>query len=526
MSLAGFCLIMLFGMVQIKAQISPGDLAKPHAHLKGLSNCTKCHTLGEKVSSEKCLGCHLDIGIRLTENRGYHASSEVEGKGCIECHSDHHGINFQMIHFDKGRFNHSLTGYDLQGAHAKANCNTCHKIEHIIDPKAKKKSSTYLGLSRNCQSCHTDYHRGTLSTNCSSCHDFSSFRPASRFDHKSTRFALRGKHSEIDCKRCHKITVQAGKEFQKFAGLAFGNCTNCHKDVHENKFGPNCTQCHSEASFHQLKRVKNFNHSQTNYPLVGRHRLVACASCHKAGYTTDLRHNRCSDCHKDYHDRQFVVQGRSRDCSECHSINGFAKSNYTFENHNESQFPLTGAHLATPCFDCHKKTVKWSFRKIGKKCGDCHQNIHESVLDKKYDPEPTCVNCHGSNKWSEVEFDHSKTGYILEGAHLRQSCRSCHFKPGEQSKEVQQFSQLSSSCTGCHKDEHQKQFGEPVGTSCLKCHDYFDWTAGLFNHDQTAFPLDGKHKNVACNKCHPPVVTAQLSFTWYKLKSFACESCH
>jgi len=128
------------------------------------------------------------------------------------------------------------------------------------------------------------------------------------------------------------------------------------------------------------------------------------------------------------------------------------------------------------------------------------------------------VNCHGSNKWSEVEFDHSKTGYILEGAHLRQSCRSCHFKPGEQSKEVQQFSQLSSSCTGCHKDEHQKQFGEPVGTSCLKCHDYFDWTAGLFNHDQTAFPLDGKHKNVACNKCHPPVVTAQLSFTWYKLK--------
>ncbi len=161
-----------------------------------------------------------------------------------------------------------------------------------------------------------------------------------------------------------------------------------------------------------------------------------------------------------------------------------------------------------------------------KKCVDCHKDAHEPNLDKKYYPEAACNSCHNSKQWSEISFDHASTGYTLEGAHERQSCRSCHFKPGEMGQVVQQFSDLNSSCTNCHKDEHQSQFGDPEGTSCLRCHDYFDWSAGLFDHDQTAFPLDGKHKDVDCNKCHTPLVTAQLTYTRYKLKSFTCESCH
>ncbi|MCK4988906.1 MAG: cytochrome C, partial [Bacteroidales bacterium] len=501
--ITGICLVLFFFVVQLSGQISPGDLSAPHAHLNGLSNCTKCHTLGKKVSNEKCLDCHLAIGIRISESRGYHSSTEVKGKGCIKCHSDHHGLKFQMIRFDTDQFDHALTGYNLHGTHAEINCKTCHKIENIADPKIKLKSSTYLGLDQKCLSCHTDYHQGTLSSDCSSCHDFKEFRPASKFDHKKSRFPLRGKHAGVDCKLCHKVSVQNGKEMQKFTGLTFGKCTSCHQDVHNNKFGQNCTQCHSEASFHQVKGMKDFNHSRTNYPLVGKHRTVACASCHKSGYSKQLKYNRCSDCHKDYHNKQFAIQGKSPDCSDCHSTLGFEQSSFTLERHNDSQFKLTGAHLATPCFACHRKNDKWSFREIGKKCIDCHKNIHESSLDKKYDPEPRCVNCHDSKRWSEIVFDHSKTGYKLEGSHLRQSCRSCHFKPGEQGIVIQQFSQLSTSCTECHKDAHQKQFEESTGTSCLKCHDYFDWKAGLFDHNQTAFPLDGKHKNVACVKCHP-----------------------
>ena len=37
----------------VYAQISPGDLAKVHSQLEGMTNCTKCHTLGDKVSNDK-----------------------------------------------------------------------------------------------------------------------------------------------------------------------------------------------------------------------------------------------------------------------------------------------------------------------------------------------------------------------------------------------------------------------------------------------------------------------------------------
>jgi hypothetical protein len=522
----GFAFTLLLFMVQLPAQISPGDLSEPHAHLKGLSNCTKCHTLGEKVSNEKCLDCHMELRERISENRGYHSSTEVKGQSCIICHSDHHGREFKMIRFDADQFNHALTGYDLHGAHAKINCKACHKIENISDVKIKSKSSTYLGLDQKCVSCHTDYHQGTLSSDCASCHDFTGFRPAPKFDHNTARFPLRGKHASADCLLCHKKMQQNGLETQKFKGLSYGKCTSCHKDVHSNKFGQNCTQCHSEVSFHQIKGINNFNHTRTNYPLEGKHQAVACASCHKSGYTKEIRYNLCANCHTDYHKKQFAVQGRSPDCAECHSLLGFDRTSYTLEMHNESPFKLTGAHLATPCFTCHKKSNTWSFRQIGEKCVDCHKDIHESALDKKYYPQATCNSCHNSNRWNEITFKHSTTGYILEGAHQRQSCRSCHFKTAGQGIPVQRFSQLSTSCTECHKDPHQDQFDTSTDKSCLKCHDYFDWSAGLFDHNQSAFPLDGKHKDVACNKCHPSVVTAQLTYTLYKLKSYACESCH
>lgn len=45
-----FSLILNAG---IFAQLSPGELSKPHSKLEGLSNCTKCHELGEQVKKRK-----------------------------------------------------------------------------------------------------------------------------------------------------------------------------------------------------------------------------------------------------------------------------------------------------------------------------------------------------------------------------------------------------------------------------------------------------------------------------------------
>ena len=128
-------LLSVFLMPVIMAQISPGDLAEVHAHLEGMSNCTLCHTLGDKVTNDKCLNCHKLLKDRVDAKRGYHSSSQVSGKQCVECHNDHHGRSFQIIHFDADTFNHNLSGYKLEGAHARQKCADCHNDNYINDQK-------------------------------------------------------------------------------------------------------------------------------------------------------------------------------------------------------------------------------------------------------------------------------------------------------------------------------------------------------------------------------------------------------
>ncbi len=95
---------------KLNGQLSPGDLSNPHAHLEGLSKCTQCHVLGNRVANEKCLTCHSEIQQRLTNQKGYHSSSEVKGKTCFSCHSEHNGKNFQLVRLDITTFDHNLTG--------------------------------------------------------------------------------------------------------------------------------------------------------------------------------------------------------------------------------------------------------------------------------------------------------------------------------------------------------------------------------------------------------------------------------
>ncbi len=44
------CSRCIFSFPQfVYGQISPGDLSNAHKDLEGMSNCTKCHVLGDKV---------------------------------------------------------------------------------------------------------------------------------------------------------------------------------------------------------------------------------------------------------------------------------------------------------------------------------------------------------------------------------------------------------------------------------------------------------------------------------------------
>ena len=173
-------------------QISPGDLTKAHADLEGISNCTKCHEIGEKVLSSKCLDCHTEIKSLINANRGYHSYSEVKKRECASCHNEHHGRNFRIVNFNEDSFDHNKAGFKLTGAHSKKDCKDCHQSKFISDGNLKKKSKTYLGLNQKCASCHEDFHQGSLGTECSTCHSTEKFKPAANFDHNKTAFKLTG----------------------------------------------------------------------------------------------------------------------------------------------------------------------------------------------------------------------------------------------------------------------------------------------------------------------------------------------
>jgi hypothetical protein len=512
----------------LTAQLSPGELTQVHSHLEGMSNCTQCHELGQKISNDKCLACHKPLKARTDAGKGYHSSTEIKGKQCIKCHSDHNGKKFEIIRFNKDNFDHALTGFKLQGAHKEKKCDDCHKKDFIAKKEIRDKKFTFLGLNTKCLNCHEDQHQKTLSTDCTNCHNNNKFKPADKFEHDKAKFTLKGKHKEVDCSKCHKTIRKSEKPFQQFAGLEFKNCSSCHEDVHKNKFGQNCTKCHNESSFHVIAGLSGFNHNKTNFPLNGQHRNLDCKKCHKTKLTDPVKHNNCYTCHEDYHEGQLIKNNIKTDCKECHTTNSFKNSSFGIESHSKTKFKLEGAHMATPCFACHKKNnaEKWTFRIKGEKCVDCHEDRHYGFISEKYYPETNCLSCHKTDTWSDVAFDHAKTKFKLDGAHKNKTCRDCHFKPNDKGKTIQKFKTLKSDCLSCHKDEHAGQFDENGKTDCLKCHQNNNWKPDKFNHSKTHFALEGKHANLACAKCHKPKTIGQTKVVEYKLKSYKCESCH
>lgn len=609
MNQKGKLIIIFFLLIvqQLQAQLSPGKLTNAHADLEGVSNCTQCHTLGNKVENSKCLDCHDEIQSLLDQNRGFHASSDVKGKECVICHSEHHGRAFEMSRFDQDNFDHDLTGYELTGAHGRIECRDCHIADYIDDEELRQRKNTFLGLEQDCIACHEDVHQNTLSTNdCASCHSTETFTPAEYFDHDDTDYPLVGKHVDVECIECHQKEMRNGKEFQRFNDIEFTNCNSCHEDVHNDNLGTNCKQCHHESSFTSLRRVKRFNHNQTDFPLKGSHQKVDCAGCHnmdakpevifqdQIGVTTNdcischedvhggkfgqdcaechneesffsietdgfnhnltdfplvgmhqtveckechaesmtapLEHNYCKDCHEDYHEGDFVKNGISPDCNQCHTEEGFTNSTYTIEQHNQTDFPLKGGHIATPCFACHLSDAdeKWRFKDIGERCVDCHEDVHEGYIAEEFYPEQDCEACHVEDDWETNHFDHSLTGWELLGKHAEVTCMDCHGV--EETEEVNRYDGFLNSpreCAECHENTHDDQFEIDGITDCGRCHNFDEWTIEDFDHDQTEFPLEGAHVEVACEACHQPMETEEGNIiTQYKFKSFECIDCH
>ena len=512
-------------------QISPGKLTDAHAEYEGIKNCTLCHDLGKQVSSAKCLDCHDEIQALMDTQNGYHSSKEVSEKECFECHSEHHGQKFDMMRFDQDNFNHDLTTYTLEGQHDVIDCRECHNPDYIDDPEIKKREDTFLGLVEDCTACHEDFHQGTLANNndCASCHDIEAFRPAPLFDHDNTEYPLEGAHIDVDCLECHPMTTRNGKEFQEFADIVFNDCIACHDDSHNDQLPGTCMSCHEVKAFSSFIGDAEFDHSITEFELRGSHQTVACFECHQqtseplAVFQDHLgvEENACFTCHED----DDVHEGRlGTDCAECHNEDSWlSMGDLSDFNHDLTEFPLVGMHIPVDCKECHT-TENYTDPIDFAQCMDCHDDYHEGEFMEN-GVSPDCIECHSLEAGFEettytVEM-HAKTDFALEGAHLATPCFECHLE-----KEKWVFRDIASECIDCHDDIHDAQFLVAGVNDCARCHDPENWYPRLFDHDNTEFPLEGRHAEVDCASCHQTYQKADKSIVEYKIKRYECVDCH
>jgi Cytochrome c3/Cytochrome c7 and related cytochrome c len=115
--------------------------------------CARCHATQQfKEAPEKCGGCHGADDVHKGNL----------GADCQRCHSPNAWNVWEFDHLKE-------SGFALSGAHARLQCNTCHKR-----PAGEAK------LGRDCMSCHStdDVHLGQYGRRCDSCHSTISFRRA------------------------------------------------------------------------------------------------------------------------------------------------------------------------------------------------------------------------------------------------------------------------------------------------------------------------------------------------------------
>lgn len=341
---------------------------------------------------------------------------------------------------------------------------------------------------------------GNYQEDCSLCHGAKAWKPvhiSKKFDHG--RFLpLVGAHASINCTQCHKSL-----DFS----MTSTACNDCHADVHNGELGTDCARCHGTRSF--VDRNDHIRlHRATRFPLAGAHASLDCQMCHQLASPDANTYvntpTECVSCHQADYDKTtnpaHATAGFPTDCTQCHDQVVWSRARF---DHNNTGFPLTGAHAGLSCEHCHVGGV---FTGLSANCVSCHQTDYNGTNDPAHQAagfSTSCTQCHNTTRWSDAFFNHSGTAFPLTGAHKTVTCNnnSCHGGGV--------YAGHPSNCVDCHQTDYNGTNDPPhlaagFPTDCKPCHNTTNWTGATFDHSATAFPLAGAHKSVACNNnsCH------------------------
>ena len=414
-------------------------------------DCADCHKGGAvgqfQGLSIQCYSCHQKTYQQTTNPNHVTSSFPVQ---CEQCHT----INTWL----GARFDHlRVTGFALTGMHATLECTACH-----IGGK-------YQGTPAACVGCHLpDYQKASnpnhvalgLPQSCQECHNTSAWQPAN-FNHDSVGFPLTGGHAKLQCEQCH-----TNGNFN----LTSTACVSCHLKDYQGTTNPNhasagfpqqCEVCHSTANWTSA----TFNHAATGWPLTGAHVNVQCTQCHTNG-NYNLTSTACVNCHlKDFQGTKnpsHVASGFPQQCDVCHSTAAWTPAAF---NHNNTGFPLTGAHASVACANCH---VNNNYTSLPTDCYGCHRTDYQGTTNPNHVSAgfPTsCATCHTTANWLNATFNH--TYFPMNHGGANGVCATCHTNPNDYTV---------FQCTICHTKSETDNKHRGVGgyvynsVNCYSCH--------------------------------------------------------
>jgi len=539
--------------------------------------CTDCHINNNynlQIQPTDCANsqCHLNTnygGGWQGTNDPVHSSAGTAfaAANCANCHN--------TVSFLTATFDHATTGWPLLGSHqmapaGKVNaCTDCHINNNY----------TFTSANTDCYGCHqaawqsTPSYGGNVPNHitagfptslCSQCHDTIAWTD-STFNHASTGFPLTNSHQTAPagkvtgCDQCHmgnysSLAIQptdCGNSQCHLNTNYGGGWQGTNNPVHSTAGAPfaaaNCANCHNTISF----LTATFDHATTGFPLTNSHQLApagkvnACTDCHiNSNYNLQTQPTDCgnSQCHLNtnygggWQGTNNPVHSTAgapyaaANCANCHNTVSFLTAAF---DHASTGWPLTGSHQMAPagkvntCTDCHINN-NYTFTAANTDCYGCHQAAWQSTttLGGSIPNHVTagfstsmCSACHDTVLWSDGKFDHSTTGFPLQGPHMLPPRTAVTGAIGA----------MVNACTDCHIGGNYTA-GYPT-TDCYGCHQSYYTNAQTFgtsvpNHVTANYPT-------ACISCHATWVTtawlgAAFTHTWFRIphNGSSCADCH
>jgi hypothetical protein len=495
------------------------------------TECLQCHANGYAGTTTVCGDCHATAyNQSLNPN---HLQLGISND-CASCHTTDPGWTPATfaIHNDY---------YALTGGHAviAQDCNACHAGDYVNTPVI-------------CFACHEQVYNQTTNPNhvainipndCAACHTTNPDWTPATFAIHNEYYILEGAHAAIanNCAICHNGNYN----------YTPNTCYGCHSTDYNQTTNPphqtaqfptDCETCHTQTAW----VPSTFEHDAQYFPIYsGAHNgeWDLCSDCHTN--PTNYSEFTCLPCHPqpetdNEHEGITGYTYNSEACYACHP-DGSGAGGF---NHDNTNFPLTGAHTTVNCIECHQN----GYQGTSTVCFDCHEDSYNQSTNPNHTAigiPNECETCHTTNpNWQPATFPIHNNYYVLAGAHIAiaNDCAVCHNG---------NYNNTPNTCYGCHATDYNQTNDPPhqsaqFPTDCEMCHTQNAWLPSTFDHDSQYFPIySGSHNNEwnQCSDCHTNPTNYQVftclpchpqgemddehsDVTGYQYNSDACYACH